>query len=446
MRIMNRVLLVFFVFFFIAVGPPTSNRAEAENKIIRDANGIQYSSNQIVLKTATPEAKTDIIHLGARTGIKVVRAFPQTGILLVDLPPKLSVKAAVENYSKSGLVEFAEPNYVYEADGLKTPDDPKLGQLWGLHNPGDGSCAADADIDAPEAWKKTTGSRDFIIAVIDTGIDYRHKDLKRNIWVNEVEKKGLSGIDDDDNGYVDDVYGIDTFNGDSDPMDDHYHGTHVAGTIGAAGDNGRGIVGVMWQARIMALKFLDDSGSGFTSDAIEALEYVLDMKKNHGHDIRVTNNSWGGGGASEALKCIIRQLKKEGILFVASAGNAQSNNDVIPHYPSAYRISNIIAVASTDCGDELSWFSNWGPTAVDIAAPGSDILSTMPGNTYGYLSGTSMATPHVSGLAGLIWAQRSDWPWRKVRNKVFNRGDHLSSLEGLIKKERRINANKAVPR
>ncbi len=170
------------------------------------------------------------------------------------------------------------------------------------------------------------------------------------------------------------------------------------------------------------------------------------MKKNHGHDIRVTNNSWGGGGASVALKRTIRQLKQEGILFVASAGNAQRDNDVTPHYPSSYLISNIIAVASTDCGDDLSWFSNWGPTAVDVAAPGSDILSTMPGNKYGYLSGTSMATPHVSGLAGLIWAQRPHWPWRKVRNRILNRGDHLSSLEGLIKKERRINANKAVPR
>lgn len=438
--------MVIFSVFFISAVYSQDGHAEFASRIITDKNGVKYVSNQILVKTAGSATRTEVMSFGARAGMKAVKVFPQTGILLLDLPPKLSVKAAVEDYRKSDLIEFAEPNYVYQADVLKTPDDPMLGDLWGLDNSGGRGCATDADIDAPEAWRKTTGSRHFIIAVIDTGIDYRHKDLKRNIWVNKAEKEGISGFDDDGNGYVDDVYGIDTINGDSDPMDDHYHGTHVAGTIGAVGDNGRGIVGVMWQARIMALKFIDDSGSGFTSGAIEALEYVLAMKKKHGHDIRVTNNSWGGEGASAALKCVIRQLKKEGILFVASAGNAQSNNDVNPHFPSSYPISNIIAVASTDCGDELSWFSNWGPASVDIAAPGSDILSTMPGNEYGYLNGTSMATPHVSGLAGLIWAQRSDWPWRRVRNRVLNRGDHLPSLEGLIKKERRINANRAVPR
>ena len=444
MRNIRTALFFFFAVFFTAVFS-TESQAEATGALITDATGVKYVANRILVKPSLPAKRGDVKSFGALAGMTAVKEFTHTGILVLDLPPFLSVEDAVAFYQKSGLIEFAEPDYVVQADGLTIPNDRRFGRQWGLHNTGGRGCTADADIDAPEAWNKTTGSRDFIIAVLDTGIDYNHKDLKRNIWVNEAEKNGIPGVDDDGNGYVDDVYGIDTFNGDSDPMDDNFHGTHVAGTIGAVGDNGRGVAGVMWQARIMALKFLNASGSGYTSGAIEALEYVLDMKKNHGHDIRVTNNSWGGGGKSTALRSAIRQLRKEGILFVASAGNGSKNNDLIPHYPSSYPLSNIIAVASTDCWDQLSWFSNWGPTRVDVAAPGSDIFSTFPGDQYGYLSGTSMAAPHVAGLAGLIWAQQNDWSWKRVRNRIYNRGDYLSTLEGLVKKERRINASRAVP-
>ena len=443
---MKAAFIVFLSVFLVGVVDSQRNPAGSESKIITGTNNVKYVSNQIIVKTAVPSKHGELQSLSATVGIQAIKVFPRTGSLLCKLPPTLSVEEAVAFYNGSDLIEFAEPNYVYEVDLMATPNDPRLGNQWGLLNAGGNGCAADADIDAPEAWNKTTGSRRFIIAVLDTGIDYKHRDLKRNIWVNKLERKGAPGVDDDGNGYVDDVYGIDAYNGDSDPMDDHSHGTHVAGTIGAVGDNGRGIVGVMWQARIMALKFIGASGSGETSGALECLEYILDMKKKHGHDIRVLNASWGGSGPSVALKNAIRQLKQEGILFVASAGNNSQNNDVIPRYPSSFPLGNIIAVASSDCDDQLSLFSNWGPTSVDVAAPGSNILSTVPGGGYACFSGTSMAVPHVAGLAGLILAQRSDWSWRAVRNRIFYRGDHLPWLEGLINKNRRINANKAVPR
>lgn len=278
-------------------------------------------------------------------------------------------------------VESVEPNYIYKPS--KVPNDPKFGKLWGQNNAGQPvygiSGTSNADMDAPEAWDISTGSDSVVIAVIDSGVDYPHEDLAANMWKNPKEIPG-NGIDDDNNGYVDDVYGIDTANDTSDPIDvvaeDGGHGTHVAGIIAAVGDNGRGVVGVSWNAKIMALKFLT-TGGGSTSDAIECLEYVVAQKK-AGVNIVAINGSWGGGGFSQTLKDSIEAANNLGILFIAAAGNDGSDNDVTPQYPSSYDLSGIIAVAATDQNDVLADFSNYGATSVDLSAPGTNILSSTP--------------------------------------------------------------------
>ncbi|OAD21914.1 serine protease, subtilase family, partial [Candidatus Thiomargarita nelsonii] len=254
---------------------------------------------------------------------------------------------------------------------------------------------ADADIDAVEAWDTFTGSHDVVVAVIDTGVDYNHVDLVDNRWINVGEIAG-NGIDDDGNGFVDDVYGYDFVYGDSDPMDGHSHGTHCSGTIGGVGNNSIGVAGVAHTVRIMAVKFLDDSGSGSTDDAIESVLYAVD---NGAH---ILSNSWGGDDFSQGLEDAISYANDHDVLFVAAAGNDGRDTDVSPHYPSSYDVPNVLAVAATDHNDAKPSWSNYGLTSVDLGAPGVDTLSTEPGNSYGYKSGTSMATPHVSGAAALV--------------------------------------------
>ena len=283
-------------------------------------------------------------------------------------------------------IEYAEPDYLVSINST-TPNDPNFGSLWGMHN------ASNTDIDAPEAWDLSTGSSSVVDAVIDTGVDYNHVDLQTNMWTNSGEIPGNS-VDDDGNGYVDDYYGINADANNGDPWDDHGHGTHVSGTIAAVGNNGIGIVGVCWTAKIMALKFLDFLGGGSTADAVECIEYAIDK----GADFM--SNSWGGSGYSSSLKAAIEAAKNAGILFLMAAGNNGTNNDVSPYYPAAYDCDNIIAVTATDSSDN-QWY-NYGPISVDVAAPGRSILSTYPGNAYVSWNGTSMATPHVAGLAALI--------------------------------------------
>ena len=299
-------------------------------------------------------------------------------------------------------VDFFEPNFVIHTDSI--PNDSQFNQLWGLHNTGANGGVVDADIDAPEAWDVTRGSRDVVVAVIDTGVDYNHPDLAPNIWVNAREIPG-NGIDDDGNGYVDDYRGFNFYDHTPDPMDNHFHGTHVAGTIGAVGNNGLGVTGVAQNVSIMPLKFLGSNGSGPISAAIQAINYTTMMKVRNGVNIRVSNNSWGGGGYSEGLDQAIRENAAAGILFVAAAGNSARDTDIYPAYPAAYSIENIISVGATDRTDQPASYSNWGRNSVDLWAPGSAILSTTPNNTYSVLSGTSMATPHVSGTAALVFAR-----------------------------------------
>jgi len=331
--------------------------------------------------------------------------------------------------SRSPGVAYVEPDFVITSAAL--PNDPSFGQLWGLNNVGQSGGVSDADIDAPEAWDVTTGSRSVVVAVIDTGIDHNHPDLAANIWRNPGEIPG-DRIDNDGNGYVDDVRGWDFANRDADPFDDEGHGTHVAGTIGAVGNNGVGVAGVSWQVSMMPLKFLDADGSGSTSSAIAAINYATRMRRDFGVNVVATNNSWGGGGFSTALRDAIDAGGRAGILCVAAAGNDGSNNDTTAHYPSSYAGSSVIAVAATDRSNRLASFSNYGATSVDIAAPGAAIYSTLPGNSYATYSGTSMATPHVSGAIALLAAARPNATAAEIRAALLETATPLAALAGKV--------------
>jgi len=345
------------------------------------------------------------------------------GLFRVNLPANVSVSHAVEALRSQSTIAVAQPDYMVHA--AVVPNDPSFGSLWGLDNTGQNGGTTGADIGAPTAWNTSTGTGRTVVAVIDTGVDYTHPDLAANMWRNPGEIPG-NGIDDDGNGYRDDFYGYDFANNDPNPMDDNGHGTHVAGTIGAVGDNGIGVAGVDWHAKIMALKFLDSSGSGYLSDAVRALNYAV------ANGARVVNNSYGGGGYDAAMATAISNARAHGVILVAAAGNDGTNNDTSPVYPANYAGDNLISVAATDRNDRLATFSNYGHSTVDIAAPGVSIYSTLPGGRYGTYSGTSMATPHVTGALALVWDAHPSWSYRQVIDAVLNSADSTSSVVGEV--------------
>ncbi len=359
---------------------------------------------------------------------------------LVRLPPGLNVEQAIEQYKRQPGVLYAEPNYIIRLDA--TPNDPSYNQLWGLNNTGQSGGTVDADIDAPEAWDLSTGSSTVVVGVIDSGVLYTHPDLAANMFQNTPDCNS-NLIDDDGNGFVDDCFGIDTANNDSNPIDDNSHGTHVAGTIGAVGNNSVGVVGVNWTVKIIACKFLKADGSGPSSDAIDCLEYLGDMK-DAGVNIVATNNSWGGPGVEQALCDAIDAHRQKGILFVAAAGNETNDNDVNPNSPSNCFLPNLIAVASTTRFDGLSDFSNFGAQSVDLGAPGSEILSTVLFNTYGLKSGTSMASPHVAGAVALLKAQNPALDWRALKNRILASGDSIAALADTTVTGKRLNVHTAM--
>ena len=317
-------------------------------------------------------------------------------------------------------LEFCEPNAVLSLDAV--PNDSLFGSLWGMSN-----------IKAPEAWNISQGSDDVVVAVLDTGIDYNHPDLAANSWINGDEI-AESGQDNDGNGYVDDRRGWDFYNNDSNPYDDHGHGTHCAGTIGAVGNNNLGVAGVSWRVKLMPVKFLASNGAGTTFGAIAAIDYASE----NGADI--INASFGGSFKSDAMEAAIARARDRGVLFVAAAGNSASNNDSKPQYPANYDVDNIISVAATDSSDKLTFFSNYGALTVDIAAPGLQILSTLPGGGYGYMSGTSMAAPHVAGLAALYKGLNPSASYQEIKNAILSTVDPISALQGKMLYGGRINA------
>ena len=346
----------------------------------------------------------------------------------------------LKRLEKAPKVKYIEPDYAVQ--GMLTPDDPRYSDLWGLNNIGQTGGVTDADIDAPEAWDVSIGSSNVVVAVIDSGVDYNHADLKANMWINTGEEPG-DGKDNDGNGYIDDIYGYDFYNNDANPMDDHSHGTHCSGTIAAVGDNGIGVVGVNWTAKIMALKFLSSSNSGYVSGAVAAIQYVTNMK-NRGVNVIAMSNSWGTSSYSISLKNALASADAAGVLCVAAAGNYSRNNDTSPFYPASYDLPGVISVSATSNNDSLASFSSYGPTSVDLAAPGVSILSTTPGGGYGYKSGTSMATPHVAGAAALIKARFPGLTYMGVKDSILGSVDYKANLEGKTLTGGRLNIRNAL--
>lgn len=408
------------------------------------------SSRQWII-TLQPEVSsqlstlTEVCQLFGFGGPEVTRVvgLGQKGVLLVEWCSAEIAVAQLAVLTSHPFVAAVEPNGAVTVTAL--PNDPLFTDQWAWHNPGGAQGLADADIDAPEAWDFVHDASSVVVAVVDSGIDYRHPDLAANMWINPREIPG-NGRDDDGNGFVDDVYGYDFAAGDGDPFDEHGHGTHVAGIIGAVGNNGRGIAGVAWRVGLMAVRFLGRDGSGSIADAVRAINYVTMMRSNFGVNVRAINASWGTEGFSQALETAIRTAGQAGIIFVAAAGNDSRNNDRHPHYPSNHASENVIAVAASDRQDRLAAFSNFGPEKVHLAAPGVDILSTYLGERYAWMSGTSMSTAFVTGTVALVAASAPSATLQEVRQAIIDGVDRLPGWSPLVASGGRLNARGALER
>lgn len=339
---------------------------------------------------------------------------------------------AFADFASSSEIEYIEPNYIISLNKVKAgeeapaPKDTSFKKQWGMKNDGKNgsvfsSGLAGEDINVLRAWSITKGSKDIKIAVIDTGVDYTHPDLKAQMDVNPAELKGKAGVDDDNNGYVDDIYGYDFANKDGDPQDGHGHGTHCAGVIGAS-HNSAGVAGVMADVKIVGIKFLSDAGSGETIDAIAAIDYAIKR------GVQVMSNSWGGGDKEQSLEDAIKSAEAAGITFVAAAGNESANNDSTASYPANYEVSNVISVGSYTSAGAKSSFSNYGLTSVHVTAPGSGILSTYKKGGYTSMSGTSMATPHIAGVVGLLLSKEPTLTPAQIRERLIKTSVKTSKL------------------
>jgi subtilisin family serine protease/subtilisin-like proprotein convertase family protein len=351
----------------------------------------------------------------------------------------MNTKQALEKLRGNPAILYAEPDYIYSANVL--PDDSRFSELWGMHNTGQTGGIADADIDAPEAWDISTGTKDVVVGIIDTGVDHSHPDLAANMWVNPGEIAG-DGIDNDNNGFIDDIHGINAITDSGDPMDDAGHGSHVAGTIGATANNAEGVAGVNHTTAMVGCKFLGADGRGSSSDAIKCIDYMVGLK-NNGINLRVINNSWGGGGFSQTLSDAITSSEAADILFVAAAGNGAVDNDVNPHYPSSYEHDSVLSIAGTNHTDAMYTASQWGLTSVDMAAPARNVLSTIPGG-YATYSGTSMATPHVAGAAALVLSVNPALSTLELKELLMNSGDANPATEGKTVSGKRLNLHTAL--
>jgi subtilisin family serine protease len=419
----------------------TSSENYVQNEIlIKFKNGTSVSKKAEVLAKLNGKVKEKIMtKMMAKLG-------DSEGIELVEMP--MAAFDALARVKGLAEVEYAEPNYVYQH--FATSNDPYFtnGSLWGTYGAAT-SPANQFGSHAAVAWANNkTGSNTVYIGVIDEGVMFTHEDLAANFGVNPGEVAG-NRVDDDGNGYVDDVRGFDFANNDATVFDgtSDDHGTHCAGTIGAVGGNGKGVAGVVWNVKMLSGKFLGNTG-GTTANAIKAIDYFTDLKTRHGLNIVATSNSWGGGGFSQALQDAITRANNAGILFVAAAGNNASNNDATANYPSNYNVANVIAVASITNSGALSSFSNYGATQVDLGAPGSGIWSTIPTGKgknvvsgYASYNGTSMATPHVSGAVALYASLNPGATAATIKSAILSSVTATPSLAGKTVTGGRLNVS-----
>ena len=372
----------------------------------------------------TSDAREDEIVRGAggRLGLRLrlVRAAavsPRSGVGLEDLRTRLSGSERVLRVEDDG-----------RAGILKSPDDPGVSEQYAIKQ------KDDHDIDAPGAWNQRTGCAK--VAVLDTGVQIDHPDLRPNLWENT--KDPSNGRDDDKNGVIDDRYGGDIVDGKGSGDDRQGHGTHVAGIIGARGDNDRGVTGLCWNVKIVAVRVLDADGHGSTSEFIAGIDYAIKA------GAKVINCSFGGSSGSETFRDAIERAREKGVLVVAAAGNDGENADVHPAYPAAYPDANVLSVAATNSKDKLASFSNFGAKTVDLAAPGDHIASTFWHSDYAYMSGTSMAAPYVAAAAAMLRKHHSSWDLGEVSRRLSKRGDKLKSLKGKTAFGERLNVDSAL--
>jgi serine protease len=395
-------------------------------------------TDQVIVK-AKPGRDLTELHARGKGQLKKQIKHAEGQLDVVKLPPGLAMAEALGHYRGHPDVEYAEPDYILSANLV--PNDPQYadGTLWALNNTGQNGGQNDADIDAPEAWTLRSDAPQVIVAVVDTGVRFTHEDLAANMWRNPGEVAG-NGVDDDRNGYVDDVHGISALDATGYPMDGNGHGSHVAGIIAAAGNNGRGIVGVAWRAQIMALQFLDANGDGYTSDAVVSIDYA------RAKGAAVVNASFAGPDNSFSLRDAIVRARAAGMIIVAAAGNEALNNDSIPTYPANYALDNVVSVAATTRSDALANYSNYGAQTVDLAAPGSSIYSAyfLADNAYVTMSGTSMAAPHVAGAVALLRAHVSGLTHTQIIDRLLKAVDPLPALAGKTASGGRLNLQRAL--
>lgn len=418
--------LVLMVFAFAAVASASNNEPNNQ-KSVQQADAVpgEYIVRLKPNMTSLSQ-KSNMSELSQALGAYIKSTIPSMNIVVVKRPVFETSNSAVKTLAQNELVDVAEPNYIYKANRL--PDDPMMLQLWGLRNIGQKDSTgkvgvAGTDISMEQAWDIETGSDKMLVAVIDTGVDFSHPDLIENLWTNEAELNGKPDVDDDNNGVVDDIHGFNAITGKGNAEDDQGHGSHCAGTIGAKGNDGKGIVGVNWNVKIMAVKFLSASGSGSLDNALKAIDYATKM------GAKVMSNSWGGGGYSQTLLDAIKRSNEAGAIFIAAAGNDRKDNDKSPAYPASYNMPNIISVAAIDNQGARASFSNYGKTTVHLGAPGVNVYSST-GGAYASWSGTSMATPHVAGVAALVWAHEPNLTAIQLKERLMQTAKQVAGLKG----------------
>ncbi|HET6602957.1 MAG TPA: S8 family peptidase [Xanthomonadaceae bacterium] len=417
-----------------------------------EAGRAQYNPGELLVQFRADAREQDVRAVRRGLGasrIEVVREDMDGRLELLKLPAGLSIADAVRALDGDHAVDFAEPNWAYFHQA--TSNDPYFtnGSLWGMY--GDASSPANAfGSQAAEAWAANHYNCGTVwVGIIDEGYYYGHEDLAANAGKNPGEIAG-NGVDDDGNGYVDDVYGWDFDGGNNTVFDgtSDDHGSHVAGTIGGVGGNSKGVAGVCWSVKLFNAKFLGKRG-GTTANAIKAVDYMTDFKQRHGVNMVATNNSWGGGGFSEGLQNAIERANGAGILFVAAAGNDSYDCDTGSScYPAEYSNSNVIAVASLTSSGAMSSFSSYGKNTVDICAPGSAIYSTVPKSSkgkvvsgYASYSGTSMAAPHVAGAAALYAAYHAGASASTIKSAILGSAAATSSCNGKVVSNGRLNVS-----